>query len=652
MDFFEQQEIARKKTGRLVVLFLLAVLGIIAMTYLVVDGVIIYMEGREGEIDLSGLWNWEVLLFTGLGVLLVILLGSLYKTSILSAGGRVVAESLDGVLVEPGTRDKGERRLLNVVEEMAIASGTSVPPVYLMKGEEGINAFAAGFSPDDAVIGVTRGSLEKLSRDELQGVIAHEFSHIINGDMRLNIRLMGVIHGILAIGLIGWFILRSVLYSGMSRSRRSDRGGNVLPFLLIGVSLLVIGYLGMFFGNLIKAAVSRQREFLADASAVQFTRNPRGIGGVLRKIMGLDQGSKMENAHAVEVSHMLFSQGFSSFLQDLYATHPPLEERIRRIDPALVEVPESAGAERKAVPAAAPAAGVASGFAAGGAGERAPEATAQEASALSRIGNPAQAHLDHARQIVEGLPGRLRTAAHETYGARAVVYALLLDRRREPREKQLRQLADHADKGVHRETLVLQPFVQQLDRAARLPLTEMAISSLRELSPAQYAVFKENVLVLIRADEKVDIFEWVLHRLILHHLEPHFVPQRRTAVRYRSLKSITGDCALLLSCLAHAGHPDADAAASAFRQAAPQLGVGAVELMPADRCSFRSLDRALGKMNRLAPRRKKIVLEACAVCISADRQITVDEAELFRAVADSLGCPVPPILPGQPLADV
>ena len=257
--------------------------------------------------------------------------GSLFKIASLSGGGHTVAELLGGRLLHPDTRDADERRVLNVVEEMAIASGSPVPPVYLLEKERGINAFAAGYTPDDAVIGVTRGCIQTLSRDELQGVMAHEFSHILNGDMRLNIRLMGVLFGILLIGIAGWILFRSTLYSGM-RASDDRKGGNPLP--LIGLALYVIGYVGVFFGRLIQAAVSRQREYLADASAVQFTRNPEGIAGALKKIGAIAEGSKLETPEAGEAAHMYFGDGVGGAWLSLMATHPPLADRIRRVDPS------------------------------------------------------------------------------------------------------------------------------------------------------------------------------------------------------------------------------------------------------------------------------------------------------------------------------
>ncbi len=321
MDFFAQQARARKNTKVLVVYFVIAVLCIIASVYIV--SLLIFYGTASQEPDSSPvelvLWDPQLLLYVVLGTLGVVVAGSLYKTLALAKGGSAVAESLGGRLVPADPADPDERKLRNVVEEMAIAAGVPVPKIYVLDDEQGINAFAAGHTPGDAALGVTRGCITLLDRDELQGVIGHEFSHILNGDMRLNLRLMGVIFGIVCLAVVG----RILLYS------RGGRGRN--PLMLLGLALIVIGAIGVFFGRLIQAALSRQREFLADASAVQFTRNPAGLSGALQKIGGF--GSKVESAHAGEASHMFFGNGVGKPFLNALATHPPLDQRIRAIDP-------------------------------------------------------------------------------------------------------------------------------------------------------------------------------------------------------------------------------------------------------------------------------------------------------------------------------
>jgi len=632
MDFFEHQETARRKTGRLVILFGLAVAGIILSVYAVVTLGLGY-AGTKTSVDVApSPWQWEVFLVTALCVLLVVGLGSMYKIAQLNAGGAAVARMVGATPVSSSSKSTAERRLLNVVEEMAIASGTPVPAVYLMAHEPGINAFAAGHSPDDAVIGVTQGCLEQLDRDELQGVIAHEFSHVLNGDMRLNLRLMGVVHGILVIGIIGYILLRTA------------HGGRRNPLPLIGLALLVIGYLGTFFGNLIKAGVSRQREFLADASAVQFTRNPGGIAGALRKIGGHSTGSRVNNAHAAEVSHMLFGMGFKSQLGSLYATHPPLEERIHRIEKGARSAPSRP--ERAAPAPARPAEAVAGVSSLAGA---APPATApEETTAVASVGNPTPAHVEYARRLRDELPERARDAAHEAYSARALVYALLLNEETGPRAVQMEHHAKHADAAVVEETKKLAPVIDELDPHARLPLIDLALPALGEMSTPQYVTFQRNVTALIRADERIDVFEWTLGRIILRHLAPRYTKVRPRAVQYYALAKLSDPCAALLSTLAYVGHADAEQARAAFDRGAGHLDVD-LELLPVDACSLRTLEQALDPLATVSPNLKRQLLVACAATVSADEQITIKEGELFRAIADSLDCPVPPLLPGQPL---
>jgi Zn-dependent protease with chaperone function len=333
-DFFDRQDAARRNTTRLVVLFVLAVVAIMVSIHVLLAVALGYLGAHPaGGAERSLLTDPAIAAVAFVGTLIVVGGGSLFKVAQLRGGGRVVAEQLDGRLVSPDTTDPAERQLMNVVEEMAIAAGMPAPPVYLMEREAGINAFAAGFAPGEAVIGVSRGAAEQLSRDELQGVIAHEFSHILNGDMRLNIRLIGLLHGILIVGMLGYFVLRMTAFSGHRGRRSRDQGNAMLPILAIGLGLMIVGFFGTFFGNLIKAAVSRQREFLADAAAVQFTRQPDGIAGALKKIGGLPAGSTIQNPNAPEASHMFFGRATSGF-SAMFSTHPPLRERIRRIDPS------------------------------------------------------------------------------------------------------------------------------------------------------------------------------------------------------------------------------------------------------------------------------------------------------------------------------
>ncbi len=636
-DFFQRQDVARRGTTRLIVLFALAVLAMVLSIEVLLAAAMGYV-GRNpetGAVDWTAVTDPRLFLVAAIGTIVVVGGGSLYKMAELRAGGGVVAEQLGGRLLTSVTADPVEQRLLNVVEEMALASGTPTPPVYLMDQEEGINAFAAGFSPNDAVIGITRGAATRLNRDELQGVIAHEFSHILNGDMRLNLRLMGLLHGILIIGMLGYFVLRMSFFTG--GGRRSKGGKEGLPIIAIGAGLAVIGFAGTFFGNLIKAAVSRQREFLADASAVQFTRQPEGIAGALKKIGGFAKGSSIQNPNAPIASHMFFGGATSGF-SALFATHPPLEERIRRIDPSWGgEFPEGVTrTDQSAAPKAA-AAG-ASGFAG------APAAASGLGGAVASIGQPGPAQLHYAARLIESLPPALVKAARETYSARAVIYGLLLDSQPAIQQQQLAYLEASAERGLFTETIQLLPSLVELDAKMRLPLLEIALPALRPLNTAQREVFERNVVFLIEADDRIDLFEWSLHRILARDVEAVLGQGRPPRVRFQSVAAVRTQCELLMSTLAHVGQRDARSATDAFEQAMAALGLtGAHILTPGD-CGLAELDDVLGEMDQASPKVKRKILEGAVACIAADREVTAAEGELLRAVSASLSCPMPPIM--------
>jgi len=635
-NFFENQDAAQRNTKHLVLLFFLAVIAIAGMLYLLA----VLLTGVEqpdpntGGFAISPLW-WQPDLAVGVAfaTLIVVGGGSLYKIAQLRSGGAVVAEALGGALIPPGTRDADERRLLNVVEEMAIASGTPTPPVYLLRDEPGINAFAAGFTPGDAVVGVTSGCVRQLSRDALQGVIAHEFSHVLSGDMRLNIRLMGVIHGILIIGIIGFFLMRSSMFAGHARRSRDN---SAMAMLAAGVGLMIIGFLGTFFGNLLKASVSRQREFLADASAVQFTRNPEGIAGALKKIGGYEGGSILESPNAPESSHLFFSKGLRGGLQMLFSTHPPLDARIRRLDPSWE------GEARAVAAGAVPAAAGASAFAG--------LPAEPDGSAIDQVGEPTAAHVAYASALVRDLPPAVAAAVHEAYGARAVIYALLIDRDPDPRKRQLDQLQRFGEDGIDHATLRLLPEIERLDGRARLPLVDMALPALRALSPPQYRAFEHNVQALVAADQQMDLFEWTLQRILLTHLAPTFEGVRRPRQRLQSQRQLRQVLEVILSTLARAGSLSESKMAETLGDVGRNFVGGELRLLPTDQVGLVPLDEALSLAASLDSTAKERLLRACAQVIAADGKVASPEAELFRAIGDSLGCPVPLLLPGQPLA--
>lgn len=646
MNFFTEQDRARSKTTWLVVCLVAAVISLIVITTLAVAAFVYVLQNSSDSYQLSQAINtstydhFRALLTPQLVgsvavlVLVVVVLSSLYKLLQLNRGGKAVADALGGRLINIDTRDADERKVLNVVEEMAIASGNPVPGVYLLE-DSAINAFAAGFGRHDAVIGVTRGCIQQLDRDQLQGVIAHEFSHIHFGDMRLNLRLVALLHGILIIGLVGYFVLRSAGASG-----RKNAGAQ----LALGVGLIVIGYCGTFFGNIIKAAVSRQREFLADASAVQFTRNPEGIAGALKKIGGWQQGSKLENKHAAEYSHLYFSNGIRQALGSVLATHPPLEERIKRLDSRwdgqfAVSQPTQQYTAAAGEPTADMGPAAFAGAAVAGLASVTPgNLRTNPAMRLEdKIGNPTSAHIAYARNLLNELPEALVQSAHEPYSARAIIYALLLDANAAKRHMQMEHLRENAHPASFRMIETVHAIVEFLPRAQHLPLLELSIPALKQLSQPQYKVFKANMVALIRADEKVSLFEWTLYRTLTHSIEES-KPHTNTHLRKQH-----HNCQLLLSVVCHAGknsHPE-----NAYQAGAKILGLSSERhLLSAANIGFAALDAALDALASVQPLEKPRLLKALGACINADEKVTADEAELFRAIADSLDCPVPPLL--------
>jgi Zn-dependent protease with chaperone function len=643
MNFFESQDRARKHTTLLIVLFVLAVIALVIMTNVLV--MIVFGFINSAQLHESGTlirqMDWKTFVAVGAGVGVVVFAGSLYKIIALSAGGKVVAESLDGQLIPRNTQDPNQRKLMNVVEEMAIASGTPAPPVYLLAGEPGINAFAAGFSPRDAVIGVTQGAIEHLSREQLQGVIAHEFSHIFNGDMRLNIRLMGALNGILILGILGYYLLYSTSFSG--RRRGNDEGG--AGILALAVGLMAIGFAGSFFGALIKAAVSRQREYLADASAVQFTRNPNGIAGALKRIGGLESGSVMENPGAAELSHAFFAQGISGFMQTLSATHPPLAKRILRIDPSWDGKFESSdrsdatphadrATEAKTTTRKADAnrmGAVTAGAVMGGV-----------MTAMDQIGNPTQEAVDYARSLLSELPSVIKEAAREAHGARAIIYSMVLNKAQEIRARQLKQLQDFADPDVYALTLKLMPQMDDLDSKFRLPIINIAIPALKHLSLGQYKSFKGNLIALIKMDSRVDLLEWSLQKIVFNHLDGQFFKPAPVKASYSEPGHIEKEIEIVLSMMAYAGARDQSGAEAAFGAAVEALGSGGLALLAKDQITISDLDLALGKLEKLKPLAKSKLLKACVASVWRDQKVTEVELELFRAFAGVLDCPMPP----------
>ncbi len=656
MNFFEAQDRARRRTKWLVVYFIGAIVSIVVVGYL---GVFSGLRLGGYRIEL-----WQPDLFGGVaGVTLILILGgTAYKWAQLRQGGRAVAESLGGRPVLPDTGDYQERQLLNVVEEMAIASGTPVPLVYVMDEESGINAFAAGTDPSNAVIGVTRGCLELLSRSELQGVVAHEFSHIRNGDMRLNMRLIGFIYGILILMIVGRILLHSMRYTRVGK--RDSGASAVLVILLIGLVFFLVGAIGGFFARLIQAAVSRQREFLADASAVQFTRDPGGLTGALRKIGGWQDRSRMRNPQCSAVSHMFFAEG-GLFRWGL-ATHPPLRERINALEPNSSDIyfdsvslpdveltPQGAGNS----------AGV-SQFASNrgsqsleGLYEDRKEEILQRqqggveqqsmnaAEVVNSFGDDDQGQLEVGRRIRDGFEPLWLNAAMDRREGQAVVLAMLLSKDSHLREEQVSGLRKGMGSEYSERVCELQRAMESLHSAERIALLDLCMPTLRRLSKPEYERLVSMLDWMAGIDGKIDLFEFMLNHALTRHLCGYFRQEARVPpVERMGDLSRAGD--VLLSVMASLER-DRESAARAFASAvtgcSPYDGWEPC-LLADEELEPQALTAALAEFEEAPPMVKKTILQMCGLAAAEDDILTNRETELLRAIADAIGSGIPPFV--------
>jgi Zn-dependent protease with chaperone function len=640
VDFYARQEAARRTTRWLLLAFLVSVVLVV----LAVDAVVFVALGATDSAGSAA----GAITFTSVVVVAIICGASLFKTLSLRSGGGVVARSLGGTRVERSTRDPALRRLRNVVEEMAIASGVAMPEVYVLENEDGINAFAAGNSPADAAIAVTRGAATLLKRDELQGVVAHEFSHILNGDMRLNLRLLGWTFGLLAIAIIARIVLQT-----SPRSSGRDRRDGAAALMLAALAVMILGYIGVFFGRLLQAAVSRHRERLADASAVQFTRDPAGLTGALLKIAGVSAGSKLVTPEAEEVAHMLFAAG----LTRVFATHPPLEERLKALDPSFKEkeLPALAAAaardalrqrqeDASAIPAVPePRAAAAIAPAA---------AFASEAAAIAaQAGTIANEQVRYAERVRASIPEPLRDFVDSADHARALTLAVLVSKVPDVEAAQRRVLAQAYGPESTAQVFAQQGLADSLKPELRLPAVQQLFPALRRLSLAERQKLRDVVNALALADARIDVFECCLTLLLAASLydELEAGAQHGSASLLQEAEAIH----VLFCVLAVQGATDRAQAARAF-----EAGISVV--LPQHRPAFGDIEGwpaalrdALARLVHLRPFAKKVLIEGMVRCIAHDRRLSVAEGELLRTVCAVLHCPLPPLLGqagiGQPV---
>jgi Zn-dependent protease with chaperone function len=634
LNFFEHQQRARQRTWLLAFLFIIATIATLLLTNAVAL-VLVASFSIESYFESATLSTWiaahpGTVVWTSLGTLGVIGAASMYRMASLSTGGAAVALSLGGVLVESDPTDPQKRQLQNVVEEMAIAAGIPVPQLYVLEQEPGINAFAAGFTTGDAAIAVTRGTLELLTRDELQGVIAHEFSHILNGDMRLNTRLLGVVFGLLFIGLTGRIILR-----GLAQVRGTSRRGGgqaIAAVFFAGLALVAVGYLGTFFGAMIRAAVSRQREYLADASAVQFTRNPNGIAGALKKIAVSPLRAVLQAAEAEEISHMLIADGRKMFA-GFFATHPPILQRIkaidRRFDPA--ELKQIRLEPVTATNSAPPSARLGT------------TAALSPALLVASVGVLSDAAIGAAAHTQSKIPESLLRAARSHTFAPALVLALALNPDPTERGRQIAWLHERVPEVLITHLDAMLTMVTPLDPVHRLPLIELAFPALRQRSPKELHQLVAAVEEISRMDGRFDVLDYALARVLRVHLADAAAPQDVKAIKPAKLFALRDEVSILFAVVAQAGDRDRHAAHRAYDQGMRKLFAGVAPPYVVPQPWIAPLDRALTRLDGLAPAGKQSLIEGLVTTVTYDRKIRLGELEMLRAICASLHCPVPPM---------
>ncbi|MCB1198585.1 MAG: M48 family metallopeptidase [Deltaproteobacteria bacterium] len=632
MNFFDQQERTQKTTKRLILLFGLAIVAISVLNYIALQiylstsgiypQVVRMSENVLGEnLPPRFLWfNPKLFIYTTGITILTILLVSWIKKISLRKGGQSIAEMMGGARVAHDSQDFLEKRLLNIVEEIALASGVPVPDVYLLE-EQSINAFAAGYSIDDAVIGVTRGSIESLTREELQGVIAHEFSHIFHGDMNINLHLISLLHGILFLHYIGRFIVRGSSSSHSNRRKNKDNGGIILG----GIVLMVIGYVGYFFGRMIQSAISRQREYLADASAVQYTRNPQGIAGALAKIGGFkfpkESLSILQHKKADQVEHMMFSIAVMPSFMQFFASHPPIEKRIHAIDPHF----NYTRAHQDFVS----------------------HGTLPEA-AMGFAGQPAQPTMPLENQMLivqeqsflEKLDPIIYNACHHPQKAKALLYLLAL----EPSDTTLAQAKNilklqdpyilHTFDQIHQS---IHPDLYQ----HRIELFDLCMPSLRRLSKQDYRLFSTTLIDLVKMDQDVTLSEWIFVEMVKTHLHTYFYPQKKKSTLTQK-EDLLDDIRVILSAVAYSGHPTSGAQ-MAFDKGFSVFGTPETPIIEQARITLTDIAGAFTRLQQASPKIKTTIIESIRSIVLSDDQVTWEEFELYRTFADGLGNPVKPL---------
>ncbi|MBR5243920.1 MAG: M48 family metallopeptidase [Thermoguttaceae bacterium] len=668
MNFFERQEQARGRTKLLVFLFICALFATFAAILALVAGFAALGTETSAtggataeELFVRYLTNPALAGVVAVVVLLLIGGGSLFKIGELkSLGADGVAEALGGTRITRAATDPAERRLYNVVEEMAIASGVPVPSVYVMRKEKAINACAIGGDPESSAVAVTDGALRSLTRDELQGVVAHEFGHLLNGDVKMNMRLIGVLFGLQMLALTGLVIFRSTMYIslGGSSDNRKNGAGVVAAIWFFALGLIVIGSIGVFFSNVIRAAISRQREFLADASAAQFTRNPAGLAGALKKIGALAEGSEVNAARSAEMAHLFFGSVFSGGLTaSLFKTHPDLTERIRRLEPTFdgrfpkVAVDSGVGG-RLSVPlydgTPASVRGLASGSGMNWSGtngassaERFATGAAVASALIDSIATQAAEKLDVAGALLQRTPPQVEPLLADFDGARAVLYALLADEDKAVQKRQLETIRGAEGTKLDAKIAVAFQALVGAAFATRSTVARLTLPALKTANIVQYRKLRQTILELCAADGTLDLFEYALQASVVRELDVYYRLSRGTKIRFSRFEDVLEPFRLVLTYLAGEGAPgDRAAAREAFDEGASYFYLE-LEPTPPETRTLGAFSRALNDLSQATPTLKGKMLEAFYRCVAADGVVVEREGELLEAIASALGVPAP-----------
>jgi Zn-dependent protease with chaperone function len=636
MNFFEHQRLAKKYSQRMVIFFIATLVLLILATSIAV----ILVSRFSGLCQMPDAWLWgvgfcyfegKVLTTSTICVVLLVLGGSLIKYGELRADTDAIAKAMGGRRVEPGSSDPLKRRLVNVVEEMAIASGVPVPSIYVIDGEMSLNAFAAGYDIHHSLVAVTEGLLKSINREELQAVIAHEFSHIVHGDMKLNRNLVVVVYGISMISMFGAGIVRTFSRARLVSTRRGKKGDATPHLILLGMAVFVIGYLGLLMSRILKASISRQREYLADASAVQYTRNPAGLSACFKKIIAHGNAQLMENKTHETYSHMFFANAFFSGRRPLFSTHPPLEDRIARLEPGFrydrfikEEAPrlardmqqvqsldESKTAKRQSRPAVPPIPG--------------------GRAILASIGSLNDSSIDRAVELRQGLPRRVELFCQDPSKAQYIIEALFLDQNAEIREKQLHEIGQGQAVRRRRLTQVFS-LLGPLDIENRMVVCELALSTLKQYlsNPKDFLTELQGI---IQSRDARCIQDFLRFEYIRQALMP-----AATSKEQLNLSQCENEVGILLELLVFL----ADGTEASFHKGLKTLGLSSSRAFSPRAIKSQDVRAALRVISNLrSDRDQERLLQVCLEIIHEDGVVNPMERELLRLLTALMGVPLP-----------